>query len=170
MSRDDEPPVGPSILSTATPSEAFSRLSGSIEMQSACSGLLVLQSDSETPSRSSMAATRAASAGSSDGEADNEAPLVIRAPGAEEVLDGCSLSPPPPQPIVAAPAKARARTIFPTVVSSNDGRPPVHPLLEPTQAFAPTTPQIPTRDYVIQHTDMVVAQDDEWVAPPQSLR
>src|SRR5438093_10855779 len=95
MSRDDEPPVGPSILSTATPSEAFSRLSGSIEMQSACSGLLVVQSASETPSRSSMAPASAASAGSSDGEADDEAPLVITAPGADEVLDGLSHGLPP---------------------------------------------------------------------------
>src|SRR5207247_8693901 len=107
------------------PRAATSRLFGSIDTHSFSSGLLVMQSASETPSSSSMAAASAASAGSSDGEAEDEAPLVMIAPaGPEDVLDGWPSSPPPPQAIVAAPAKARAprRKSFRIVLSYNAAR------------------------------------------------
>ena len=127
------------------PREATSRLLGSIDTHSFSSGLLVVQSASETPSRSSMAAASAASAGSSLGDADDEAPLVmIATDGPDDVLDGCASSP-PPQAIVAAPAKARAKTMFRTDVSSNAERPPVHPLPKSTRERLANPPrQIPS--------------------------
>src|SRR5439155_18219857 len=61
-----------------------------------------------------------------------------------DVLDGCASSP-PPQAILAAPAKARAKTMFRTDVSSNAERPPVHPLPKSTRERLANPPrQIPS--------------------------